>query len=677
MLRRITIAVTAILLPASAARCQTTDAAYSPQAMIEQMMEYAAESDNGSDADIENTLINSEYLLMNAMQPIDINTENQSQLMQVPSMSEIQANRIHEYRSQYGNIGSVAELKTILNTNDDMIKLMQPFITADTTGQRHNASLRELMRSGQHSISTNTKTVLEKQNGYQPDSSGQRYYQGSPASCCIRYRYMAGNRIAMGITMGKDAGESIGFGKQKYGFDFNSGYIRIDGPGRINRLIIGDMKASFGQGLMLGGGLCMGKAASGMLMTPSGNFIREYGSTNESNFVRGAGASARFGNTSITAFAGANLADASCDSKTTFHSIKTDGMHRTNTELMRKDNIRENRAGIIVSHTTHDFRIGAAAHYIEFDKTLMPGPEIRNACMRPMRKALEASVSYQYQGDKISAYGETAMDGARHLATINSIDIDPASGIRISLMHRRYSKQYQALKASSYTQGPRVANEEGIYAGLMLRLNDKISANAWADIYRMPWLGYRINEPTAGHECATSANFLISKTASLQIRCKAKSRQTSDSGRISSGYIKATLSYSPVPGTRLSTAAQWSRYRSSQGTERGYLVHQNAQYTSRNGAISAAARLAIFSAPYNARIYSYENDVSLMMAAPGYFYTGIRYYLMLGTCILRNVRLQARISQWRYSNRSQISSGRQMIDSNHKTELSIYAQYKF
>ncbi len=643
-----------------------------PTDIIERILENAAEG--GDDADIENSIINSEYLIQQYQNPIDINSSDTYQLMQIPAINGIQARRISEYKDQYGSIASIAEIKTILNESDDNIKLISRLIKADSAHQERPKTIRELMQNGQHSISSSTKTILERQKGYTADQDGHRYYDGNATAWTLRYRYNAGNRIAWGITMEKDAGESIGFRDRKYGFDFNSGYLKIENMGRLKKIVAGDLKASFGQGLILGGGMGMGRQTQGIRISQQTHSIREYTSTNETSFIRGAGASVMAGKTMISAFAGANLTDATCNGRHTFQSIKTDGMHRTATELSRKDNLRETHAGIMATHIMRKLMIGAAAHYSAYDKTLTPPDEIRHANMWTMRKGLEVSASYHYSYKTISIYGETAMDARRHLATINYMDIAPSNNIRLTIMQRAYSKEYRAMKASSYSQNTGVGNEEGIYCGASIMITQSIYMSAWADIYRMPWLSYRISEPTSGHECSWQTDIKMTRQTTLQIKGKTKDRQQSDTGRTANSYLKITLTHSPSQGARISTTAQWSRHSSPSGTDHGYMICQNAQYKT-GRAISAAARIAIFSAPYNARIYSYENDVSMMMAAPAYFYSGIRYYLILGTQIIPKTSIQMRISQWRYWDRSQISSGQQMIDANHKSELSIYVKY--
>jgi len=678
MLREKTIILlTAILLSALQATAQVRPSDYEKQAIIEAIMENAAECDNDNEADQANSLINSEHILRKALANVNINSDNPNQLMEVPTLTEIQANKICDYKKNYGNIGSMAELKSVLGESDANMRWLTFFVKTDTTGNVSNKTLKELLKTGRHTIVTTAKTVLESQKGYQEDENGDRYYEGSPIAWCVKYRFNTGNKIALGITLEKDAGEALCFGKRRYGFDFNSGFLKIDDCGKMSRLLIGDYTATFGQGLILGGGIGMGKFASGFSMASSGNCIREYGSTNEYNFMRGAATTFRLGGTSISAFAGANLTDAACDDSSTFHAFKTSGLHRNEQERLTKDNLRETHAGIIVSHLFRNFRIGAATHYFCYDKTLVPKDEIRNANLWEMRQGLETAISYHYAGRQFAVYGETALDAALNLATINFVDFAPASNIKLSIMQRKYSERYQAMKASSYSENSRVCNEEGIYAGAQVRINKYVTLNAWADIYRLPWLSYRINEPTTGHECKASADIRIARLTSMQIKGRIKSKQSSDSGRVNNGYLKMSLSHYPFKVIRITTAAQWSHYKSDLCNDHGYLIYQNYQYASSNRLIAVSARVALFSAPYNARIYSYENDVSFFFSAPAYCYKGARYYLVLGTRAIPKTTVQIRLSQWRYFDRDQISSGQNLIEGNHKTELSMYVKHTF
>jgi hypothetical protein len=136
--------------------------------------------------------------------------------------------------------------------------------------------------------------------------------------------------------------------------------------------------------------------------------------------------------------------------------------------------------------------------------------------------------------------------------------------------------------------------------------------------------------------------------------------------------------YKPSDFLTLTTTAQWSRCITGEdGKEHGYLIYEDIRWSAKSVPLTISARYALFSAPYSARIYAYENDVSGAFSSPGYFYEGQRVYIVAGCKIGKQATLQLKISQWQYFDRQSISSGDSKIDGNHKTELCMFFKYNF
>ncbi|MBR4325895.1 MAG: helix-hairpin-helix domain-containing protein [Bacteroidales bacterium] len=638
----------------------------------------AAEAD---DEDLAETAeMNCEYLEDISENKIDVNTNNINELQSIPIFNAIQIGDILEYRQRYGNIMSLGELKAIASLTTENIRQITHFISiGDSATSRRQITFREMLTKGRHYISTLNKMVLERQAAYVADSVGNTKYEGNRMRWCFKYRYKFEDRIAWGVTAEKDAGESLGFDKYKYGFDYYSLYLRISKLGIFDKIILGDYTVKFGQGLMLGGGFSMGKSMTGNNFTGCAQ-IREYGSVNENRFYRGAAATIKITkNLLLTTFASANLVDASCES-TEFHSFKTDGYHRTARELANKDNLRETVGGAIAEYRCGKFQVGAAAYYYDYDKQFVPRTQLRYAQMYSNKEGVGASICYRYDSKKMSFYGETAADKHGNIATINAADIMPANNFMLRILQRHYSSKYQAFKALSFGQTSRASNEDGVYIGISAEPCKWFGAEAWADVFRLPWAGAYNRLPASGNEGMLQCKFRINRRYNLTIRLKHKERQNTDldEGITKTGYLKVSNTYKPTDALSLTSAAQWSRCNTGEESkEHGYLIIQDFTWSLNGFPLILTARYALFSAPYSARIYVFESDVSGAFSSPGYFYEGQRIYLVAGCKIGNKATLQLKISQWQYFDRQTVGSGDSQIDGNKKSEISMFFKYNF
>lgn len=643
--------------------------------VISEILEDAAQQDDEEHYTLAQ--ISSEYLENLAASKLDLNTATWSELQSLPFLTDIKIEAILNYRQKYGCFYSLGELRGIQELTQKDVRFLSCFVMAGEPAETKQPSLHRMLTDGRHSITTTLKTVLEQQKAYREDSLGNKKFDGDRSAVCVKYKYSYKNYIAYGFTAEKDPGEPFGIGDKRYGFDFNSAFIRIQNIGHLEKLILGDYIVKFGQGLILGGGFSAGKSTASTGSASSGVSLREYTSANEYWFYRGAAASIRFKNFGVTAFASRNKNDATLSGdSSSFSTVKTTGYHRTDRELVSKDNYTQYTGGIIATTHIKRFQLGFAATGYKFDKMFEPKEQLRYACTRNERENYCYSLSYHYATTLLSIYGETAMDKECNAATINTIEMRPNAHIKVTAMYRNYSKRYLAFNASALGENSKVNNEEGLYLGAEIYLGRKLALSGYADIFRMPWPTSKVS---SGTDVIAQADFKASKryTVSLKWKCKDKLQSSPVEDYAKNQYIRLQNKFSPSDNTSIANVIQWSDYRYGDTHDRGYLIYQNVTFKPRQIPLTIAARYALFSAPYNARMYAYENDVMYFFSVPAYYYEGCRYYLVLGTQIGKRVKLQTRLSQWRYFDRTTISSGDSQIDGGNKTEVNVYLQVKW
>ncbi len=636
--------------------------------IIDELISEAAESDD-EDAAI-NAQASCEYLQDMMLDKTNINTDNISQLQSIPFMSHQQIMQISEYRQANGPIMSAGELKALLNRpGRRVLEMIHAFLETGIETSADTITIREMLTGGRHTLSAAGRYSATE---YYTPSAAQNQSYGAPAMV-IKYRYNCQNHIAWGITAEKDQGEPIAYGNQKYGFDFYSMHLKIQNFGKLERLILGDYTARFGLGLVMGGGFSMGRQISHAGMAGTENTIHEHTSSAECNYYRGAAATIRLRNTAVSAMASTDLADATCYDSTSFASLKTDGYHRTPRELSRKNNLRQTDLAITAHQTIKSLKIGAAVHYYSFSKKFQPREILKNMPLAPCQNGVDISASYSYTGRIISMSGEAAMDRARHTATANTIHIYPTEAMSISILQRHYGKGYHTFGSNAPGATSHATNEDGLYIAYQLKPMKTISIYCWADIYRHPWATTQSKEPSTGRESMMQVRIQPVRKAEFQLKAKNKTRTISGSpcDITRSQYTAATIKFSPAKSLSISSSAYWSRYKSLSGNEKGYMMMHNAQWTSAEGRCRLTARYSIFSAPYNARIYASENDVSMYFQAPGYYNNGFRYYLLAAVKPCSRITLEARLAQSIYQPSADSDS-----NTKRKTEISLMAKYQ-
>ncbi|MBR4265834.1 MAG: helix-hairpin-helix domain-containing protein [Bacteroidales bacterium] len=639
--------------------------------IIREILEYAAEADN----DISNSLarISSEYLTNLANYKLNINTCSFADLQNIPFLTDYQIEEILNYRVSYGQFYTLGELKGLETLTEKEVRFLQFFLYVGDQTYVNNQDQKLSLREGTNSITTTTKYIFEKQDGYSPDSTGQKAFLGNPLAWCIKYRYTLKNKIAWGFTSEVDPGESLSFGHKRYGFDFNSAFFRMQNYRHLEKLVLGDYIVKFGEGLLFSGGFSMGKFFSSANYAATENTLREYSSTDENWFYRGIAACLIFNRLKITALVSHNKMDAS-STDTTFSCFKVDGYHRTESELKNKDAILQDIASVHLSYHFGQLKFSLASQYYHYNKTYLPGDMLKFANTTELKDGFSYSVAYRYSSRKYCFHGETALDNALNLATINIMEVKPVNSLKFSFLYRNYSQHYNVLTANTFSENTKVGNEEGFYFGTAIEPNKYLVFEGWIDIFKFPWLTTNTKMPTTGYDYFTQLTFIISKKYSIFLRYKCKEKQLSE-GPVDfkrTQYARFTNKFSPNKNVTFTTVAQWSFYKDESVRNRGYLMYQNVQLKIRKRPFIFAFRYAIFSAPYDARIYAYENDVMYFFSAPAYYNKGARYYAVAGYNFGKRATLQFRLSRWQYFDRESLSSGKSFIDESHKTELNMF-----
>ena len=699
--------------------------------LIEQVERLAEDSDE--DADFEDLLENYIFLSEN---PVNINSEEVVQLVELRLISAFQYEELQKYRRFYGDFMFLDELEMVEGFDEQTVAIIRPVVCIEKDQSKDKITLNKMARYGKHQIVGRYEQILERQQGYTPidDSSllakPNSRYLGSPQKYQLKYTYNYRNKIRAGFVLEKDAGELFFtdkvsdtiqalLGKQyRRGFDFVGFHLYAKDLGIVKAAVLGDYQLSFGQGLTLWSGMSFGKAGAGSSVMKQGRGITPKGSASEYGFMRGVAVTLGGGPFSGTVFYSNHLVDANVSVTDTLESeaefvssLQETGYHRTIGELQDRHAIRQQVVGGHLAYAIAHFEVGYTAHHTWLSVPLQLKPSHYNQFYFQGQQLTEQGIDFKYVKGKFAIFGEGAMSYNPGVKVVEPVEtptqsqtalrqaqgpafaglvgltVKPAGYLNFTIMYRDYGKTYQNLMSNAFGEGSRNQGQRGIYLGVEAAPAPYWSILAYADQFQFTWLTSQVNAPSRGHDyyLRVSHSFNRRTNAYLQFRSKTKMKNSTD-GQVFSHYpvfytknsVRFNINYQIGWDIHCSNKAEYAHYRNEDGSnEHGYFLCQDIAYKPENKPYSLTFRYAIFDAQdYNARIYAYENDVLYSFSVPALYGKGMRIYLLGKVRLFNALSLYARIGRTIYSDRDEIGSGLTLIEGNHKTDLKVEAVWK-
>ncbi|MCY7290819.1 MAG: hypothetical protein LH615_01425, partial [Ferruginibacter sp.] len=599
------------------------------------------------------------------------------------------------YRNLLGKLINEYELQSIPGWDIATIQKIRPYITINEN-QDILSSLKNRLKNGDNTLLVRVTQIVEQSKGYLIDpAAGKNYYQGSPQRLLVRYRYNYKNVLQYGVLGEKDAGEQFFKGKQKQGFDFYSAHLFAKNIGIIKSVAIGDYTVNMGQGLVQWMNLAFKKGPDILSAKRQADVLRPYNSAGEINFHRGVGITIAKNKWEATLFGSykgidANFAagDTTTNQDDFVTSFQISGFHRTKSELADKGIQKQLAFGGNIAHQFKNFRIGVNAVQYQFKYPLQKQAAPYNLYALSGKSFGNYSSDYNYTYKNLHFFGEAAFTNKKFPAFINGLLISTASNIDMSFVYRNISKGYQSLYTNAFTENTYPTNEKGFFSGITIRPTDAWRIDAYVDMYRFPWLKFRVNAPTTGSDYLAQITYKPSKLLEIytRFRTEKKSINYNPDGFTLSPVIpqprknwRTHFSYRLTPSftVRSRTESVWFD-KKGKAAEHGFLLYADVLYNPVLKPFSANIRLQYFETEgYNSRLYAYENDVLFSFSIPVFYGKGYRYYLNINYNVSKKIALWARVAQYFYPQNNMIGSSLDQINKNHKTELKIQALYKF
>jgi hypothetical protein len=623
--------------------------------------------------------------------PINLNAAEASELRELRILTDLQIGNLISYRRFFGRFINIYELQAIPTWDVSTLRKLLPFITIDSPVSLKDDFVNRF-NGGDHSLLLRFTQVLEQSKGFDNSTTGTKYL-GSPQRLFFRYRYTYKNLLQYGLVADKDAGEQFFKGAQNKGFDFYSFHLFARNMGNIKALALGDFTVNMGQGLIQWQSLAFKKSVDVIGVKRQSTVLRPYNSAGEFNFNRGAGITFKKGRIETTAFASirqlsANFVADTINFEDYISSFQTSGYHRTEAENADRNKLRQTSFGGNLKYTGNRWHAGVNAINYQFSKPVQKRDEPYNIFAINGKNWYNLSVDYSYTYKNFHFFGEAAADKNFNKAFLNGLLVSVDSRVDVSVVHRSIAQDYQSINGNAFTENVYPANEKGLYAGITIRPAVAWRLDAYADIYKFPWLKSQVDAPSYGKDFLAQLTYTPNKQVEIYTRFRNETKQSNqpDNTTVTNYLVnlprqnwRTQISYKINLAITLRNRVEMVWYdKNGNSAENGFLTFFDFIYKPLMKPFSGVLRLQYFETEgYNSRLYAYENDVLYSYSIPVFFDKGYRYYLTLNYDISKKVSIWIRLAQTIYRDKNTIGSGLDEISGNRKTEVKLQARYLF
>lgn len=640
----------------------------------------------GEDYDLSELI---EVLGQYRRKPLDLNTTNPEELKTLFFLSPLQISNLLTYRNTYGTFSNILEIQAIDGFDLQTLERLMPFVRVGNDLDLKDIFSKQLFKAADQELFLRYGQTLNKQRGFE-DLPGSRYL-GTSEKLLGKYRYRYKEMLAANVVFEKDAGEYLFSGINKRSMDFVSGNLTLSNFSKIKTLVVGDYGLQFGQGLTMWSGFGYGKGPDVTSVAKKDLGVRPYSSANEVSFLRGAAASLNINDRwLLTAFASSRKLDASTktadDGTVTQVNMSSSGLHRTSTEIRNKNALGQQVLGGAIQYLSDNLNAGIVAYNSHYSNAFVTGPLAYNQFNFTGKELTNAGLHYNYTFQNIYFYGELAHSLEGGIAYVQGAMASISRSVSLVVVNRSYDKDYHSFFTRSLGETADARNEKGWYAGINVTPNKRITFALYGDVFKFPWLKYRIDQPSAGYEILSQAIYTPVKAVKATLRVKTESKQQNPDGNVDSTYIlnlsktnyRLALSWQLSRSLTLEHRSELVQYHKASVNDIGFMIYQDLGIHPAGKKLSGTARIAYFNTDsYNSRVYAYEDDVLYSSGFGMYNGKGFRGYLNVRYKMLRNLDLWARYAIFIYQDVETVGSGLDLIQGNKKNELKFQLRYQF
>jgi hypothetical protein len=627
-----------------------------------------------------------QWLLYCKKNPLPLNQATESELSEFAFLSPLQINHFCKYRQLAGKLISIYELQAIPLWDLETIQKIIPYVQLGNSVD-FVQDWRDRIQKGAYEFLIRNSFKVGKNTEYRnPD-----LYPGGREQVLLRLQYQTGNLFQWGFTAEKDAGEQWFKGAQRKGFDFYSGHVFARKIGLIKTLAIGDYTLNIGQGLIHWQSLAFKKSPEVLQIKRQADILRPYHSSGEFFFQRGFGVLLGRNHWQTCFFYSSRKMDGniqidSATGNTYVTGLKTSGLHRSISEQLQKGQWKLRSYGVSVRYGSAGRMMGLNAVNYELSREMVRPEYLYHRFSFNGKQYFNCSADWGWSFRNLHWFGEIAVHQMKAAAFLSGLLVSLDPKVSASLVYRDLSNSYYTFFGNAFTESSAPYGEKGIFAGLTIKPAAVWKIDVFADVFRFPWLRYRVDAPSSGSEFLLQVLFKPDRRFELSSRFRKEEKSINQA-------VEEGLCYT-VPSERMSWRTQmqiklnsafiwrsrlevlWLRAGKSL-PENGTLIFADLLYRPMMKPFSAGFRWQYSqSDTYNSRIYAYENDVLYRFSIPAFYGKIRRYYVNLEYKWTERCAFWVRWSQT-FSDSAEDNSSEKAFFSFGKRDLHLQAVISF
>lgn len=572
---------------------QEPSAAYT-RLKLEEAVEHALEDKLLTDEEAEAAYAQIEQWLTH---PRDANRIQSEELAEYRLLSPYQIYQFILFRTNAPHgITSLYDLKTITGWNEDLAIIIAPLLSMSQT--REETWLHALERG---------KTAGAILFGTPTRPSSQAYL-GPAYSTGIRAEFRARDRLSVFLGAERDSYEPWRYAGHR-GFDSYTAHIAIHELGPLRSLILGDYRASWGEGLALSQGFRL-RPPYAVPRRASG--IRPVSSLAESEHSRGIATTLELGRWRATALYSKQQLDGNVKDGYIYGLSET-GLHRSEHELQRKHQVPLNHWGGRLSWSNDRLTIGLGLLSMSFAPYRLRHSPGASGIERLYNLQSQSYTTLDYQwvskAGHLRLSGELARSSLGAYAWVQQFSRTGGRWADWAISARYISPAYWAYYGRTSTHSLRPNNERDISLHISTReLLPSFGLTAGLDLYQ------RLSSRHTGLAFRSTAEYRRWPTSTLRYTLTYRSQEhTPSSLRMSLQQRWQTARYLLAPYAALSkTLGAWS-----------WAIALQGQLTPKER-LKLWINLAIYRASWAGRLYVPEPRIRYQYGFPMLYGKGFR-----------------------------------------------------
>jgi hypothetical protein len=460
-------------------------------------------------------------------------------------------------------------------------------------------------------------------------------------------------------------------------------------------MALGDYQVQCGQGLNFWTGYAFNKSVDVMAIKKTAQALRPYSAVDENRFLRGAAIELGIGPWRMLTFVSQKRVDAGIEMDSTgvftayAAGMEVSGLHRTTDEIARRAALKETIAGTSLRFRCKNIQLGAQAIYQGYDKAVLKDTLPYNQFDFRGDRCLSTSVDYSVVFKNVHFFGESSfLPLTKATSQLHGVLLALSPRCSMSTLFRMYQRNYTGFYTSGFSENGKDQNENGLYMAIRYQITKSFILNAYADVFKFPWLNYQVSAPTNGYEVLAQLTYKPLKTIEIYARYRKQMHQKNSRDLdetvafvedVFQENYRLNLSFVANESLTFRSRIEWvTIHRPSNAPEHGMVLFSDVIYKPKSWPLDFSLRYALFDTDsYDSRIYAYENNALNVFTIPAIYGQGSRGYVLLRWSFLKHCDLWLRYGVSIYAHRSSIGTGSEKILGAKKSDITLQFRVKF